>query len=281
MAKNSKSDFDCKHGIVAMDFNPSIAWLEYYNKKTVDKDLIIRWILKKHYWCGKFEFLRKFLKYGNIKKTDKILEAGCGTGKISVSIAYEIGCDVTCLDYSDEVLKTVKFIYSIISKKKGELNVSFIKGDLLAIDYDIGKYDIVFNEGVIEHWLNEKDRLNAIENMVKATKSGGKVFIWVPNRENPFYRFWEITKYTGIYDVPEKPFTKEELSAYMKKAGLIDIIITGHQAYLTPFIWPKILNKFRIFGIIFWLIGKFLPTKFTEKMSIKFSHEILGIGTAP
>lgn len=263
-----------------INFNPSELWVDYYARKPVDKDLIVKWILKKHYWCGKYEFLRRFVKYGRIKKSDKVLEAGCGTGKIGTALAYEIGCDVTCMDYSDKALDAAEHISNVISKKNHGIKVSFVKGDLFSFN-EADKYDIVFNEGVIEHWKAEEDRLKVIQNMVNAAKPGGRVIIWVPNAKNPFYKFWKFTGYSGIYDISEKPFTKEELLDSMSKAGLQNISITGHQAYITPFIWPVFLNKLRIFGIIFWFIGKIMPFGLSEKMSVKFSHEIAGIGTKP
>jgi len=80
----------------------------------------------------------------DIKKGDKILEFGCGTGAFTDYIKdLETDLDVTGLDISGECIKSAQ------EKIKG---VNFIKGDIERTEFEDNSFDIVIASGVLHHF---------------------------------------------------------------------------------------------------------------------------------
>lgn len=259
--------------------SPSEAWTEHYKHSEVNIKLVVKWILKNHPWSGSRSFSDKIIKYGKINNKSKIFEPGCATAKISLAVALRANCEITCLDYSEEALTVARETYNTLTRVKPvKINAKFVIGDLQNLKFN-NEFDVVFNEGVIEHWFDKNDRLNTIINMAKACKPGGKVLIWVPNAMSFFYKFWIKTKYPAFDIVSEKPFRPDELKELMKLAGLKDVKVEIHQIYLSPFIWPYIFTKFRVLAVFVWFVFYIMPKSIHNKLSFKFGHQLLGMGT--
>lgn len=84
-------------------------------------------------------------------KRKKIMEAGSGTGIISTYMA-SLGYDVTEVDIDDKILNLAKDI-SKKYIKKGEPR--FVKKDLLELDFKSKEFDVIFSNGVLEHFSDE------------------------------------------------------------------------------------------------------------------------------
>jgi len=99
----------------------------------------------------------------------KILDAGCGMGRNSYwALKYGAG-EVVAFDYDE---RTVKSAFNLLG---GDKNAKVELASIYNIPYE-NYFDMVFSIGVIHH-LESPDI--AIENMVKAVKSGAAVLIWV------------------------------------------------------------------------------------------------------
>src|SRR3990167_3707279 len=105
-------------------------------------------------------YIQRFVKYAKLKKGDWLLEAGCGSGKLSVVLAT-MGFKVTALDFSKEMLKNVLALTKEAEKYYGKLTLEAVQGDLGELKLK-RKYQAVFNEGVVEHWLKASDRIHVI-----------------------------------------------------------------------------------------------------------------------
>ena len=98
-------------------------------------------------------------------------------------------------------------------------NVSFETGNLFQIPYPNDYFDVVFNEGVIEHYSlsNKPNYIDALREMIRVTKKSGKIIIAVPNWYNfphALYK-WTLNKLGKrfIYGY-EKSFKHLELKNY-------------------------------------------------------------------
>jgi SAM-dependent methyltransferase len=81
----------------------------------------------------------------------KILEAGSGSGRISLRLAKE-GAEITLLDYSERALEVSRKYFS-----KNKIQAVFIQADLTEkLPVDDNSYDIVWNGGVMEHFTREE-----------------------------------------------------------------------------------------------------------------------------
>ncbi|MCF7798450.1 class I SAM-dependent methyltransferase [Candidatus Woesearchaeota archaeon] len=121
--------------------------------------------------------LKHITKYVN--KKDKILEAGCGPGKVVFPLLSE-GYKIYGLDFSKDLIKECQD-YSK-KTKIGNPN-SFVVGDILRLEYK-EEFDVYMSFGVIEHFKQREQR-RIIKQAKKSLKKGGKVVITVPNSYSP------------------------------------------------------------------------------------------------
>lgn len=134
---------------------------EYYNKFNEDKRLNTR--------RGQVEFITN-MKYIHkyLKKGDKILDIGAGTGKYSLSLDKE-GYEVTAVEL-------VKRNIQIINKKNPHLET--ILGN--ALDLSMIKdntYDVVLLFGPMYHLKKREDQIKALAEAKRVTKKEGIIFV--------------------------------------------------------------------------------------------------------
>ena len=135
--------------------------IKYYNKFNEDKRLNT-----KH---GNIEFktaIHYIDKY--IKKNNKILDIGAGTGKYSIYYSNK-GYDVTAVELVKHNLKVIE---------KNNKDVKCILGN--AIDLSMipdNSYDITLLFGPMYHLISYEDKLKALMEAKRVTKKNGYIFI--------------------------------------------------------------------------------------------------------
>ena len=103
----------------------------------------------------------------------RILDAGCGIGRNSYW-AFQNGISsAVCIDVDKRTLNHAK-------NNLEEYDAKIDFQSIYELPYE-NEFDIAFCIGVIHHLENPK---LAIQNLIKATKPGGKVLIWVYGYEN-------------------------------------------------------------------------------------------------
>lgn len=120
------------------------------------------------------EYEEQFLKWiGPLTERDfknlQILDAGCGNGRNSF---WPIKYGASSVVAFDHAIQTVEVAKTNLKKFK---NAHVFFGSIYEIPYK-NKFDIAFSIGVIHHLSNPKE---AVSELVKATKRGGLVLIWV------------------------------------------------------------------------------------------------------
>lgn len=110
-----------------------------------------------------------------------ILEAGCGTGRISLEIARSWG-RVACIDVSPEAVKRTRKIFTAASMPH---TVSV--ASIFELPFETGKFDIVWNAGLLEHF-SESERKDALRELLRVVKPGGLVISLNPYKFAIFYR---------------------------------------------------------------------------------------------
>ncbi len=110
-----------------------------------------------------------------------IMEAGCGTGRISAQLARE-GASVTCLDIVPAALEVARAHFDA----PGLRSARFIEGSVLSLPRD-ESYDIVWNAGLLEHFGEDDQRL-ALAECVALLKPGGRVIALTPYARSIAYR---------------------------------------------------------------------------------------------
>jgi tRNA (uracil-5-)-methyltransferase TRM9 len=104
-----------------------------------------------------------------------VLEVGCGNGKNLEYISktypnvHVSGCDMC-----------EKFVE--ITSKKG---IDCCVADNLKLPYAPGEFDVVLSVAVIHHFSTQERRIQAIQELFRVLKPGGKLFIQVWALEQP------------------------------------------------------------------------------------------------
>ena len=133
--------------------------IKYYNKFNEDKRLNT-----KH---GKVEFLTaiKYIeKY--LKKDDKIIDIGAGTGKYS-KYFYDLGYDVLSVELVKHNLRQIEE-KGIKAMQANAINLSKI---------DDETYDITILFGPMYHLISMDEKEKALKEAKRITKKGGYIFI--------------------------------------------------------------------------------------------------------
>ena len=175
--------------------------------------------------------------YNNIPKKSniKVLEAGCGTGRILIPLAKK-GINCYGIDPSSNML-------AILEKKKNDLNIELKKGDIEKIPYPGNTFDIVFTMHVLMHMTSHK---KAIKEMYRVLKPGGKLIADFPNKNSPY-------TILSIILTPKKTrthlFTKKYLKNLFKE---YNYKIAGLFSY------SKMIYKIPLIRHLFYLLEKYI-----------------------
>lgn len=151
----------------------------------------------------------------------RALEVGCGTGIDSYILAQRMGCSGYGIDLSDEALN--------FAKKAGQsFSVSLYLGiaDILKLPFRDNSFDLVFSQGVLEHFSDDRA---ATAEQLRVLKPGGSLVINVPQR----YTVYTIAKHYRIRsgDWPwgyETEYSCRRLRKLGRHFGLREIEVLGY-----------------------------------------------------
>jgi SAM-dependent methyltransferase len=171
-------------------------------------------------------YVQAILRYARLPAASLILEPGCGSGKFSMALA-SLGHRVIALDYVKAVLVGVRTTeQQLAGQWTGQLD-GYCHANLERLPFSDGSFDLVLNEGVIEHWLDDAERLAVLHEMVRVTRPGGILAVIVPNGVHPLIEIWE-SRLTGFREAPPMThYGSERLRQELMGAGLDDVCTDG------------------------------------------------------
>lgn len=118
-----------------------------------------------------------FLSLG-VKDNISILELGAGSGHLSAILSQQ-GFNVTLVDFSQKALEKAKDCFDNYG-----VTGTFIKDDIMLMNFIEPKYDIIWNSGVMEHFDDE----NLKKALIGIKRKVNKYFIFfVPNPKSYSY----------------------------------------------------------------------------------------------
>lgn len=150
--------------------NPDLAF-----SSTLDsKSEIFKWILNRNGFKNSVE-LQKYLK-----SKKRILDAGCGNGRVTALIrkysnpetAEIIGVDVA----------PVKIAKNNLVKYKLDQNTVFFQADLMKSLKKLGQFDFIYSQEVLHHTKNPQKAFN---NLVEILSPRGEIAIYVYKKKSP------------------------------------------------------------------------------------------------
>jgi SAM-dependent methyltransferase len=144
----------------------------------------------------------------------RILEIGAGTGRDSFPLAAE-GARVTQLDYSVHSLKILRNLAAQLT-----VPVEIIGGDTFRLPFRDGTFDVVFHQGLLEHFRKPAAEQLLREN-IRVLRTGGVLLVDVPQRYHPYTLAKRILIATGKWFAGwERSFSIGELTVLLRHLGL-------------------------------------------------------------
>lgn len=173
-------------------------WTWFWNEALKNPLGRLKWRLAIWYWAQTCKRLLKGLKI----KT--YLELGAGSGLLAKILAQEFGLSATLVDNNP------------LAKEAWQKLAG--AGEYLLVDFfqfkPKKKFDLVLSHGVIEHFADHEERIEAIR--VHRRLSRQYVAVLVPKKSFWVERFCHLSEDEGF----EKLYTFKELEKEMKEAGL-------------------------------------------------------------
>jgi SAM-dependent methyltransferase len=163
-----------------------------------------------------------------------ILDIGCGPGTITADLADRVPRGhVTGVDAAPDIIEQARDL------ARGRGNLDFAVGDVYALDYRAGAFDVVHAHQVLQHL---GDPVKALREMRRVTRPGGLIavrdadygaMIWYP--EVPALDDW-LALYKRVARANGgEPEAGRRLRAWAREAGLEDVTASSSTwTYATP-----------------------------------------------
>src|SRR5574344_2071544 len=163
----------------------------------------------------------------------KILEVGAGSGRDSAELARR-GADVYVLDFAEGSLKIVN---GLLIREHLEENLHLVRGDAFHAPFPDGTFDLVFHQGLAEHFTDPKPLIR--ENF-RIVRPGGYCLCDVPQTVHPYTVIKHILIAMDKWFAGwETQFTMAQLKSLMRGAAinitlseetqkLGDIVVVGY-----------------------------------------------------
>lgn len=130
------------------------------------------------------------MEAGQIKASDKVLDAGCGIGGSSIFLAERVGCPVTGISLSEKQIRKAK---GLAVERKIESKVEFEVMNYCATSFPDNNFDVVWG---CESICYADDKEQFIKEAWRLLKPGGRLIIAdgfvtdLKNNNHPTIRSW-------------------------------------------------------------------------------------------
>jgi len=194
------------------------------------------------YWKGHADLDRTYSTGGRLSREiqadgdvrdQRVLEVGAGSGRDLLALA-RAGAIGIVLDYSPASLELVRAQAARLG-----VTVHLVRADALAMPFRDGALDVVFHQGLLEHF---RDPLPLLKENARVTRRGGRVVVDVPQT----FHLYTVMKNTLIlfnawFAGWETQFTPGALERCCRAAGL-DVRRT-YGEFLVPGLWYRVVRE--------------------------------------
>ncbi len=160
-----------------------------------------------------------------VAQNPNILELGAATGFLTRWIIQKFGGHATLVDRSKEAYRAF-----LSANYEQQHLFTYVKEDIFRLDFGSKKFDMVGSFGVIEHFINKKDIIEAHK---KHVHPNGYIVIMIP-LDSPLTRaFYEVNfeLNTGYREL----LTENELKRAIRSEGLTIINSAKSEGYAYDF----------------------------------------------
>ncbi|HEV8274489.1 MAG TPA: class I SAM-dependent methyltransferase [Streptosporangiaceae bacterium] len=104
----------------------------------------------------------------------RVLEVGCGPGRLSILLARRHGLDVTGLDLDPDMVERARANAARSAEEHGRVP-SFLVGDVASLAFPDRSFDLVVSTLSMHHWANPTAGLSEIGRVLRP---GGLALVW-------------------------------------------------------------------------------------------------------
>lgn len=163
----------------------------------------------------------------------RILEVGAGTGRDAVALA-KAGAEVLTLDYVAGSLELTRKAAAAAG-----VEVITVCGDALDSPFPEGSFDVVFHQGLLEHF---RDTTPLLRDNARILKPGGHVIVDVPQT----FHYYTLGKKVLIaldkwFAGWETQFTPAQLEGLVRDQGLE--VTRTYGDWMVPGLWYRAVRK--------------------------------------
>ncbi|HCA78936.1 MAG TPA: class I SAM-dependent methyltransferase [Bacteroidetes bacterium] len=167
---------------------------------------------------------RNLIRLGDLRDL-KVLEIGAGTGRDSIPLLAH-GARVFQLDYAVNALRILKRLAD-----DNHLPVTIIGGDTFRLPFHDESFDVVFHQGLLEHFRHPQAEALLREN-IRVLKRGGYLLVDVPQRYHVYtlvkHLLMSVNKWFAGW---ERSFSVGELKSVLQSLGLTPVQAYGEWMY--------------------------------------------------
>jgi SAM-dependent methyltransferase len=194
------------------------------------------------YWRGHADLERTYSTGGRLAREVmaegpvagcRVLEVGAGSGRDLLTLARAVAVGVV-LDYSPASLE-------LVQKQARDQGVAvwLVQADALRMPFRDGAFDVVFHQGLLEHF---RDPLPLLRENARVVARGGRVVADVPQTFHPY----TLMKQTLIlldrwFAGWETQFTPGQLENLLRASGLA--VRRTYGEWLVPGLWYRVLRE--------------------------------------
>lgn len=194
----------------------------------------------------------------------KVLEIGAGTGRDSIPL-LSLGADVYQLDYAENSLRILKRL----ADQHG-LPVTIVGGDTFRLPFRDGSFDVVFHQGLLEHFRPPQAEALLREN-IRILRQGGHLLVDVPQR----YHVYTVVKHLLMaldkwFAGWERSFSVGELRSLLRSLGLTPVQSYGEWMY-PSFFYRSLREVLKKVGVTLPLIPQPIGTLSRLRRSVRES----------
>jgi ubiquinone/menaquinone biosynthesis C-methylase UbiE len=104
----------------------------------------------------------------------RVLEVGCGPGRLSIRLARRHGLDVTGLDLDPAMIERAR-ANAVRPEVGDERRPSFVVADVASLAFPDGTFDLVISTLSMHHWA---DPAGGLAEISRVLRPGGRALIW-------------------------------------------------------------------------------------------------------
>lgn len=193
----------------------------------------------------------------NLQKVTKldglrVLEVGAGTGRDSFPLA-QCGARVVQLDYSVQSLAILRDLAA-----QQNIPVEIVGGDTFSLPFRDGSFDVVFHQGLLEHF-REPAAQKLLEENIRVLRPGGLLLVDVPQRYHAYTVAKRILIAAGRWFAGwERSFTIGELVRVVEQLGMQPVHRYGE--WMVPsFFYRSLREAMKLIGVRLPLVVSFGP----------------------